>query len=51
MPVIEPRLVEMNPTPAQPDQSALPPGVLIRPRENGLDRDSWPMMQLDADPE
>ena len=51
LPVIEPRPVEMDATPAQADQAALPPGVLIRPAAKGLDRDAWPMMQLDADPE
>ena len=51
LPVIEPRLVEMDASPAQADQTALPPGASIRPVADGLERGSWPMLQLDQDPE
>ncbi len=51
LPVVEPRLVEMDASPAQADQTALPGGALIRPLEDGLERSSWPMLQLDQDPE
>ena len=49
--MIEPRLVEIDATAAQADQAALPPGAVVRPLTNGLERDSWPMLQLDLDAE
>jgi hypothetical protein len=51
LPVMEPRLVEIDASAAQADQTALPPGAVVRPLTNGLERDSWPMLQLDLDPE
>jgi hypothetical protein len=51
LPVVEPRLVEIDASPAQADQTSLPPGALIRPLADRLERDAWPMLQLDADPE
>ena len=51
LPVMEPRLVEIDATAAQADQAALPPGEVVRPLTNGLERDSWPMLQLDLDAE
>ena len=36
---------------AQADQAALPPGAVVRPLADGLERDSWPMLQLDLDRE
>ena len=50
LPVVEPRLVEIDATAAQADQAALPPGAVVRPLADGPGRDSWPMMQLDSDP-
>ena len=34
----------------RPDHAALPPGAVIRPLAS-LERESWPMLQLDSDPE
>jgi hypothetical protein len=51
LPVIEPRLVETDPSPAQAEQAALPPGSVVRPVADLSERESWPMLQLDPDPE
>ncbi len=51
LPVIEPRLMETDSSPAPADQTVLPPGAIIRPLDEERKSDSWPMLQLDGDPE
>ena len=51
LPVVEPRLVETDgdASPAQADQAALPPGVVVRRVADRTEQGSWPMLQLDPD--
>ncbi len=50
LPVFELLQVEIETAARPPDQAALPPGAAIRPLAV-LERESWPMLQLDSDPE